>query len=189
MGFLSGQNNRFKFEFPKIFVPQEIDDKYLPLLKRIPGNMVTESVVDFINYSIKSVEMNLNPETYEPIEQKDRGTPYARLSRSDSYPDLLWNRDLTITFQLDAAYLIWFIMCDLWLYYYVQKDKYIPKSPGIQILDQYENVLYRVLMQDMLYTGVSGLEFDYSNRSIDQQVITATFRVSRTTLDIQISKP
>ena len=82
MAFLSGLNNNFKFTFPKVFVPEEIEKKYLPILNRIPGNMCT-TVIDFLNMSIKSVELEVNPVTYDPIEQKDRGTPYGRLHRSD----------------------------------------------------------------------------------------------------------
>ena len=74
MAFLSGKNNNFKFSFPKPFVPKEIEDKYSPILNMIPGNMCT-TVVDFLNYSIKSVELEVNPVEYEPIEQVDRGTP------------------------------------------------------------------------------------------------------------------
>ena len=59
MAFLSGKNNNFKFNFPKVFMPQEIEDKYSPVLNRIPGNMCT-TVLDFINYSIMSVELEVN---------------------------------------------------------------------------------------------------------------------------------
>ena len=32
MAFLSGKNNNFKFNFPKTFVPDEIEKKYSPIL-------------------------------------------------------------------------------------------------------------------------------------------------------------
>ena len=51
MAFLSGKNNNFRFAFSKPFIPQEIEDKYSPVLNRIPGNMC-ETVLDFLNYSI-----------------------------------------------------------------------------------------------------------------------------------------
>ena len=63
MAFLSGKNNNFKFNFPKTFVPDEIDKKYSPILNRIPGNMCT-TIVNFLNYSIKSVELEVNPVEY-----------------------------------------------------------------------------------------------------------------------------
>ena len=63
MAFLSGLNNNFRFTFPKLFVPQEIEDKYSPVLNRIPGNMC-DNVVDFLNYSIQSVHLDVNPSEY-----------------------------------------------------------------------------------------------------------------------------
>lgn len=187
MSFISGKNNNFRFHFPKVFVPEEYEDKYLPLLKRIPGTMC-ESVIDFINYSIKSVELQVSPNQQEVIEQVDRGTPYGRVSRSDAVPDLLWNKEMTITFQLDSMYLIWFILCDLYMYYYCVKPKYLPKSPGMEILDMYNKVMYRVTFEDLLFTSVSGLEFDFSSNDIDQKILTTTWRANKVDLKLEPSK-
>ena len=183
MVFLSGKNNNFRFHFPKIFVTDEIEEKYRPILKRVPGIMC-DSVIAFINLQIKSIELQVNPETYQPIEQKDSGTPYGRISRSDAYPDYLWKKEMTITFQLDQAYLIWNIMCELFIYYYQIKDKYLPKPPGMEVLDCNNKVLYRITFIDLLFTGVSGLEFDFSSNSIDQKTITTTWSANKINFDL-----
>lgn len=187
MSFLSGKNNNFRFHFPKLFVPQEYEDKYEPLLKRIPGCMC-ESVVDFINYSIKSVELQVNPNEQEPIAQTDRGTPYGRYSRSDAFPDLLWNKDITITFQLDSMYLVWFVLCDLFMYYYCVKPKYLPKTPGMEILDMYDKVIYRITFEDLLFIGISGLNFDFSSNEIDQKIFTTTWKANKINMCLEPSR-
>ena len=179
MAFLSGKRNNFRFHFPKVFVPDEIEEKYRPILKRVPGIMC-DSVIDFINLQIKSIELQVNPETYQPIEQKDSGTPYGRISRSDAYPDYLWKKEMTITFQLDQAYLIWNIMCELFIYYYQIKDKYLPKPPGMEVLDCNNKVLYRITFIDLLFTGVS----DFSSNSIDQKTITTTWSANKINFDL-----
>jgi hypothetical protein len=180
MAFLSGKNNNFKFEFPKVFVPKEIEDKYSQILNRIPGNMCT-TVVDFLNYSIKSVELEVNPAEYEPIEQTDRGTPYGRLHRSDFFPDFLWKKSMTITFQLDSAYIIWAILTEIFMYYYMAEPnpKFIPACPGMEILDCYNRSLYRITFDDLLFTGVSGLEFDFSSNEVDQKIVTTNWRANK----------
>lgn len=187
MSLISGKNNNFRFHFPKVFVPDEIEEKYSPLLKRIPGCMC-ETIVDFINYSIMSVELQVNPNEQTPIEQIDRATPYGRYSRSDAFPDLLWNRDMTITFQLDSMYLIWFIMCELYMYYYCVKPKYLPKSPGMEVLDMYGKVVYRITFDDMLFISVSGLEFNFSSNEIDQKTITTTWKANKVNLVLEPSR-
>jgi len=191
MAFLSGKNNNFKFEFPKHFVPDYIEKKYSPILNRIPGNMCT-TVVDFINYSIMSVEIEVNPSDYEPIEQTDRGTPFGRLSRSGNYPDFLFAKNITITFQLDSAYIIWSIMIDLFFHYYCwdrkKDEKYIPKLPGMEILDVYGKVLYRLSFFNLLYTGVSGLEFNFSSNDVEQKTITTNWVANEILIEFEPSR-
>lgn len=188
MAFLSGKNNNFKFTFPKTFVPQEIEDKYEPILNRIPGNMCT-TVIDFINYSIMSVELEVNPLEYEPIEQSDRGTPYGRIQRSDVFPDFLWKKAMTITFQLDSAYIIWSILTELFIYYYCAEPgpKFID-SPAMEILDCYNFTMYRISFVNLLYTSVSGLEFNFSSNEIDQKTITTTWRANKVDIVLEPSR-
>lgn len=187
MAFLSGKNSNFRFEFPKLFVPEEIEKKYAPVLNRIPGNMCT-SVISFLNLAIKSVDLEVNPVEYEPIEQVDRGTPYHRLSRSDFYPDFLWNKKMTITFQLDEAYIIWSILVELFLYYYCIKDKYIPACPGMEILDCHNKVMYRITFDNLLFTGVSGLEFDFSSAEVEQKTITTNWVANKVDIKLEPSR-
>lgn len=188
MAFLSGKNNNFRFKFPKVFIPEDLEKKYSPILNRIPGNMCT-TVIDFLNYSIKSVDLQVNPAEYEPITQTDRGTPYGRMSRSDTYPDFLWRKDMTITFQLDSAYMIWCILTELFLHYYCDtQDKYIPAAPGMEILDAYDKVLYRITFDNLLYTGVSGLEFDFSSNEIDQKIVTTNWKANKVNIKLEPSQ-
>lgn len=187
MAFLSGKLNNFRFHFPKVFVPDEIEEKYRPVLKRIPGIMC-DTVIDFINLQIKSVELQVNPQNYEPILQVDSGTPYGRISRSDAYPDYLFRKEMTITFELDQSYIIWSILCDLFIYYYEIKDKYLPKPPGMEILDCNHKVLYRISFVDLLFTGVSGLEFDFSSNTIDQKIITTSWAANKINIEMEPSR-
>lgn len=178
MSFLSGKNNNFRFRFPKLFVPDEIEKKYSPFLQRIPGCMC-ETVIDFINYSIKNIELQISPNAYDPINQIDRGTPYGRNYRSDAHPDMIFNKEMNITFQLDSAYLIWAILTDLFMEYYCSKEAFLPDTPGLEILDCYNRVMYRVTFERLLFTSVSGLDFDFSSNTIEQKVITTTFLANR----------
>jgi hypothetical protein len=185
MAFLSGKNNNFRFAFSKPFIPQEIEDKYTPILNRIPGNMC-ETVLDFLNYSIKSVNIQVSPNGYDAITQRDRGTPYERVRRSSAFPDTLFNKDMTIIFQLDQAYIIWSILSELFIYYYCSdEDRFIPPFPGMEIMDCYNVIIYRINFNDVLFTNVSGLEFDFSSDSIEQKTIETTWKVSRIDIDFE----
>ena len=188
MAFLSGKNNNFKFAFSKPFIPQEIEDKYSPVLNRIPGNMC-ETVLDFLNYSIKSVNLQVSPNAYDPILQRDRGTPYERIRRSNAYPDALFNKDMTISFQLDQAYIIWAILTDVFIYYYCDgEERFIPPFPGMEIMDCYNKIMYRIDFNDVLFTSVSGLEFDFSSDSVEQKTIETTWKVSKIDINFEPSR-
>ncbi len=188
MAFLSGKNNNFRFAFSKPFIPQEIEDKYSPVLNRIPGNMC-ENVLDFLNYSIKSVNLQVSPNAYETIMQRDRGTPFERIKRSNAYPDTLFNKDMTITFQLDQAYIIWSILTDLFIYYYCSdEERFIPPFPGMEIMDCYNKIMYKIDLINVLFTSVSGLEFDFSSDSVEQKTIETTWKVSKININFEPSR-
>lgn len=185
--FLSGSFNQFKFEFPKVFIPEELNEKYKPFLKRIPGCMIEEPI-EFLNYAVKKVSLQLNPQNYVPIEQRDRQTPYVRRSRSDEHPMFNYNKEITITFQTDSSYLIWFLLCDLWEYYYCTKDKFLPALPGMILLDARGKELYRVSMKDVLFTGVDGLEFNFSDNTVDTKELNATFFANYVNCELATSR-
>ena len=97
---------------------------------------------------------------------------------------------MTITFQLDSAYIIWAILVELFLYYYCAEPnpKYIPACPGMEILDCYNKSLYRISFVDLLYTGVSGLEFDFSSNEIDQKIVTTTWVANKVDVVLEPSR-
>jgi hypothetical protein len=177
--FLSGSFNRFRFYFPKVFIPDEIADKYRPLIQRIPGCMIQEPI-DFLNYAIQSIDVSVKT-PYEPTTQIDRGTTWGRLGRAMRDPRVWLNRDMTISFQLDSAYIIWSILTEIFMYYYCAEPdpKFIPATPGMEILDCYNRSLYRITFDDLLFTGVSGLEFDFSSNEVDQKIVTTNWRANK----------
>lgn len=192
--FVSGVYSNFKFEFPKVLIPKEIEDKYIPYLERLPGNMITR-VIDFLNYSIQSINLQINPQNYTPNLQKSVGWINPHLTRDtsgvpkgikepgvrydDSAPYDLQNnfvKEMTITFQLDSSYLIYFLLFDIWTYYNSKfEEKYLPQSPGFEIIDGYGQLLYSINLEKMLMTSLSNLEFNYADTSVDMKTIEANF--------------
>jgi hypothetical protein len=75
-------------------------------------------------------------------------------------------------------------MCELFIYYYQIKDKYLPTPPGMEVLDCNHKVLYRITFIDLLFTGISGLEFDFSSNSIDPKTINTTWSANKINFDL-----
>lgn len=175
---ISGQNDQFEFGFPKEVIPKEIEDRYMEVLERMPGNCFAR-VIDFFNYCIQSVDFNIGPAGYTPNDQSDRGTPWARKHREGSHPMKVMSREMTVTFQLDSQYLIYFLLCDLWSFYYtVFEQTFMPPGIVFRIKDAYGVDMVRINLNNVLFTGVSNLEFNFSNKDINMKTVTANFTIN-----------
>jgi len=182
MAILSGSNNQFQFWFSQNTIPQEIEDKYIPIIQRISG-LPIESALDYLNYSIQSISLSID-NTYDPITQSDNGTKFGRNLRPVNVPDNNYQKELTITFQLDSSYIIYFLLKDIYDYYFRTADqKYLPNAQYITLLDGYGNRLYRIKLNEVLFTGISGFEMNFSDNTIDQKQITGTFKFE--TMDLE----
>lgn len=184
MAFVAGSFNQFQFRFSKEFIPEEIKQKYDRVLKYV-GTTIKDTLT-FLNYSIQSIQLDATSASYDPITQIDTHTKWGRQSRSDLTPNALFNKTFTITFKLDSSFLSYFLLKDLFDYYYdfSNKEKFIPQLPGLQIIDAYGNILYRVNFHNVLFTGISGLEFNFTDTTIDTKTFTTNFSANRINMEL-----
>ena len=111
---LNARDNLFEFHFPKTFMPKPIAEKYKPYLNRIPGNVIEEPL-DFINYTIQSV--NLPGMGYDAVEQQQK--PGRNIQFRSTLPTQeLFEKELTVTFQLVDGYINYWMMLEILNYYY-----------------------------------------------------------------------
>lgn len=177
---LNSRNNLFVFNFPKAFMPDEIAERYRPYLNRIPGNMITRPI-DFLNYSIQSV--NLPGPSYSPVDQV--GKHGSTRNHRDSKPlQELYSKEMTITFQLLDGYINYWMMMDIFNYWYsfpntpdntFVKDPYLPVGMNVRILDSEGNGLVTTEMKRVLYTELSSLEMSFSENTPDFTTFDASF--------------
>jgi hypothetical protein len=55
-------------------------------------------------------------------------------------------------------------------------------------MDCYNKIMYRIDFTDVLFTSVSGLEFDFSSDSVEQKTIETTWKVSRVEINFEPSR-
>jgi hypothetical protein len=58
----------------------------------------------------------------------------------------------------------------------------------MEILDCYNKIMYRIDFIDVLFTNVSGLEFDFSSDSVEQKTIETTWKVSKININFEPSR-
>jgi hypothetical protein len=58
----------------------------------------------------------------------------------------------------------------------------------MEILDCYNKIMYRIDFKDVLFTSVSGLEFDFSSDSVEQKTIETSWKVSKININFEPSR-
>lgn len=180
---LSARNNQFRFDFPRTFIPKVIADKYRPYLNRIPGGLIKEPI-DYFNYGIQS--MNLPGPSFDPVSQNDF-PGNTRNFRSSLPKQELFDKSLTITMQAFDGWVNYWMAVELFDYYYKQdgKNPFVPEGVGLQMLDGEGNVFVTVQLKDMIMTGVSALDLNFSSNTIEFQTFDVDFTYN--ILDIAVN--
>ena len=162
--FLNPKMNLFVFNFSRDFIPTEIRDKYYRYLNRVPGNLIDEPI-DFLNYSIQTC--NLPGLNYSNVEQL-RHFGYKDLFRTSTHPKELYAKELNVSLRLTDSFLNYWIMVDVFNYYYSYKTKvpYIGDQE-IQILDGDGNVVTTIKLLKVLFTSIGDLSLNYSSNNPD----------------------
>lgn len=159
-----GRENLFEFHFPKTFMPKEISDKYRKYLNRIPGNIIEEPL-DFLNYTIQSI--TIPGMGYDPvIQDSTRGS--TKRWRSSLATNSLFEKELTITFQLTDGYINYWMMMDLLNYYY-RFDNDVPylDNLNVRMLDNEGNSIITARIIKPLLTNISELSMSFASNVAD----------------------
>jgi len=184
---LQNRNDLFKVEIPKIFIPQEIKDRYKPYLERMPTPI--DDISDLVNYSIQSISLpNFN---FEPVEQTQpgyddtkRGT--VRKFRASLSKEMLIDRNFTITFQLLDGNVNYWIMLETFFYYYAHENKkaFMCNIP-VRILDAEGICMYASTFVDCLFTGLNEFTMSYSEITPEFRTFECTFAFNELKIDFQ----
>jgi hypothetical protein len=157
---LNARDNLFQFGFPRTFIPKEVADKYRQYLNRIPGNIIEEPI-DFINYTIQSI--NFPGMGFDPVQQAQY--PGRQILFRSSLPvQELFQKELTVTFQLVDGYINYWILLDTLTYYYnFSTEKPYSEALNLRILDSEGNGLVTATMKKTLIKSISDLQMSFAS--------------------------
>lgn len=177
MAFLSGSNNRFEFSFPISFVPDWIAEKYNDVINKLPDYPVN-NVLDFINLAVQGISLPLSVQQVT-IEQTDMNDRDSRHYRSSMSIEDMFQKDFKVTVRLDQSYLMYFIMLDLYFYYFATfKEKHLPEAFMISVLDNHNTKVYDIKLKEVLFTNVQGIDLDFSSKTVDLKKAELSFKVN-----------
>lgn len=181
---LNSRSDLFRVDLPKIFVPSEVKELFNPYVFKLP--MPIKDISELINFSIQSI--TIPSFTYTPIEQTQkaiRGT--ERKYRAGVSPEMLIDRNFSITFQLLDGYINYWILLDTFLYYYSFENptKYVFNVP-VDIYDTYGNLLFRVTFIDCLFAGLTEFSLSYADNTPEFKTFDCNFEFNNLSIDFPI---
>jgi hypothetical protein len=185
---LQNRNDLFKVELPRVFIPKDIKARYEPYLYRMPTPIT--DVSDLVNYSIQSITIpNFN---YQPVEQVkpgyyDQAKGTVRKWRQSLSPELLIDRNFSITFQLLDGNVNYWIMLETFFHYYSYEttEPYTYNIP-LRIFDAEGFCMYTTTFKDCLFTGLNQFSLSYSELTPEFRTFEANFSFNEISIDFEI---
>lgn len=156
---LSSQSSQFVYNFPSTFVPDEIAQRYEPLLRK--NHIQYETVIDYLNSTIKSVTfpgLSINMPNQRLIRGKQRD-----YKPSMNVQDIKTNRSITVNFRSVDSDLNYLIMQDLFYYHYLDVDNLYAVDFEMVALDIWWDAIYSVVYKEIILTALSENTFDHSS--------------------------
>lgn len=184
--FLSARNNQFKFDLPRNFVPPDLVKKYKPFLNKIPGSLITEPI-DAINYGIQSI--NLPGPAFDPVSQIDY-PGFTRKFRSAAPTQELFDKTMTITMQSFDGFLNYWMMLEIFQYYYGlggNQNQFLPEGTGLQIYDGEGNIFVTIKLKEMIMSGMSALDLNFSSNTIEFETFDVNFSYNIFEVEVNIA--
>lgn len=169
---LSPRYDLFKFSLPKDFLPQQIIEKYSPILNSQPG--VLSTPIDYLNESIQGISFpGISDILISQVQHGSNGIQRMR-DRINTEPrheiyyattsnplDKIGN-DFKVTFRQNQGLYNYFMLYETTLYQLSKEYNREPISLYIELLGEGGKVISYIMLKDVLIDGIDGLEFNFS---------------------------
>lgn len=182
---LSPRYDLFRFAFPKDFIPQSIEEKYLKIINKTPGVLTTP--IDYLNESIQGINI---PGISDVLiqQQQHSSNNIQRLShriniepkreavyRSTANPLEKIGQEFKITFRMNQGLYNYFMLYEIILMQ-MTKPGEVDQQPILilEIMNEDGEVIAKIHYKGVLIDNIDGLDFNYNKIERD----TGTFDVS-----------
>jgi hypothetical protein len=167
---ISSQNNQFLFNLPENFISDRLEKQFQELMdkKFIPYN----TIMDYINSGIKDIVFPSL--SYQTVEQSLYHGKIVSWRESGNIMDKFQN-ELDVTFRSFDSHLNYFIILQIINDYYLNNENYLDVL-NINVLDKDGDILYTVLLKEIIYKSLSELRMSYNSTEYSEQTFTLTFK-------------
>lgn len=167
---ISSQNNQFIFNFPENFVSERLDKQFQLLMDKnfIPYT----SVIDYINSCIKDIVFPSL--SYQSVEQEKYHGKKIIFRESGNMMDK-FQGEIDVTFRSVDSHLNYFIVMQVLNDFYLNKENYLDVL-SIKVLDKDGDLIYTILLKDVIYKSLSELRMSYYASEFSEQTFSLTFQ-------------
>ena len=188
---LSPRWDLFRFSFPKDFLPAPINDKYMSILSKNAGVIVTP--IDYLNESIQSIsipgisDINIQQQQHSTNSIVRSNVPGKKVINTEPKTDITYTtsnnpldkieKEFRVKFRLNQGLFNYYMLYETIFYRICKPLDYGPdKVLYIEILDETGTIRSRIKFFDVYIDGIEGLEFDYSKLDRESNDFSVTFK-------------
>lgn len=181
---LSSQSSQFIFNLPGDFIPQQLEDRYTPILEK---NWIQyESVVAYLNSTIKSVNFpGLSIEMPKQILPRGKERMYKP---AKNVQDITTTHDLTVTFRSVDSDLNYWIMFDIFTRHYLDLEHQYVTPFTITCVDIHRDAIYNIRFYEIILKTLQENTFNYSQQKVQAKDFTLVFHFNFYDIDFLLDK-
>jgi hypothetical protein len=164
-------NNQFHFTLPDIFIPDELEERYIELLGS--KRKLYTRVIDYINSSIQTITFpGINfPTVSNPQNLKRKKIKWKTVGNIYD----LYDETITITFLSVDANINYMIIHDILSNHYLNTDDAYDQNVLITAVDENKDAIYHISFRDVIWTGIGDNTFAYNDQTVQNKTFTVTF--------------
>jgi hypothetical protein len=191
---LSPRYDLIRFQLPKTFIPDAVEEKYTKYLNS--DSYTITSAVDYLNESIQGVTMpgisgltSIQQQHGSNAIEKIRNNKQGSLGRINVEPihEITYinpgnplekmDKEFKVTFRLNQGLLNYFMMYETAFYYTCREYRWSPDPVMyIEILNEDGTVISKIKFMDVYIDGIDGLDFNYSKIERESNTFDVTFK-------------
>ncbi len=167
---LSALNNQFHFNLPMDFVPEELEERYMKILKnwRKPYG----SVIDYLNADIQDIGFpSLTLPTVTQTMKRGKETLWK--GNQNIYD--LFDKKASITFNSVDSNFNYMVIRDCLVHHYLNTDKTYDSNIVMTMVDENRKALFFFQYRSVIFTYQDGMKFMYQTGAVANKTFTVDF--------------
>lgn len=197
---LSPRYDQWRFLIPDGFIPPEVLKKWEPIIKEEPG--VFPDSLAYLNESITGISLPGINETIitqpqhstnrfsAPVHQSGLGKINVEPKQDNTYigtrnPLDLIDRTLNVSFRINQGLYNYYMMYESLFLYICKPHQFKPYDRfEISLLAEDGRIISKIILDQVIMTGLGGIEFSYEKNGRNSESFTVAFRWNNIDFDI-----